>query len=49
MSQTLRDVIAQHALADAGDVDRAVMAARRALSGALTDMRPIERVAWFRR
>ena len=38
------NVIAQHALADAGDVDRAVMAARRVhLSGALTDMRPIER------
>ena len=38
------NVIAQHALADAGDVDRAVMAARRVhLSGVLTDMRPIER------
>ena len=37
-------VIAQHALADAIDVDHAVMAARRVhLSGALTDMRPIER------
>jgi aldehyde dehydrogenase (NAD+) len=38
------NVIAQHALADAGDVDRAVMAARRVhLSSVLTDMRPIER------
>lgn len=36
--------IAQHALADAADVDRAVQAARRVhLSGALTAMRPIER------
>lgn len=36
--------IAEHALADAADVDRAVMAARRVhLSGVLTDMRPVER------
>lgn len=36
--------IAEHALADAADVDRAVGAARRVhLSGALTAMRPIER------
>jgi aldehyde dehydrogenase (NAD+) len=36
--------IAECALADAADVDRAVMAARAVhLSGALTDMRPIER------
>ncbi|WP_420859463.1 aldehyde dehydrogenase family protein [Marivivens marinus] len=36
--------LAEAALADAGDVDRAVMAARRVhLSGALTAMRPIER------
>ncbi len=38
------DRIAEHALADAADVDRAVGAARRVhLSGALTAMRPIER------
>ncbi|MEP1327087.1 aldehyde dehydrogenase family protein [Pseudophaeobacter sp.] len=37
-------VLAAHALADAGDVDRAVQAAKRVhLSGALRDMRPIER------
>ena len=37
-------VIAQHALADSGDIDSAVMAARRVhQSGVLTDMRPIER------
>jgi aldehyde dehydrogenase (NAD+) len=36
--------IAEHALADAADVDRAVMAARRVhLSGILTEMRPVER------
>ena len=36
--------LAEHALADAGDVDRAVMAARRVhLSGALGDLRPVER------
>ena len=36
--------IAEHAVADAADVDRAVQAARRVhLSGALTAMRPIER------
>ena len=36
--------LCEHALADAADVDRAVMAARRVhLSGALSDMRPIER------
>lgn len=36
--------LAEHALADAADVDRAVMAARRVhLSGALTDLRPVER------
>ncbi|MDJ0639625.1 MAG: aldehyde dehydrogenase family protein [Paracoccaceae bacterium] len=38
------EVMAEHALADATDVDRAVQAARRAhLSGALSDMRPLER------
>lgn len=38
------ELLAEQALADAGDVDRAVHAARRAhLSGALTAMRPIER------
>ncbi len=37
-------VLAEHALADAADVDRAVAAARRVhLSGALTAMRPVER------
>lgn len=36
--------LAQHALADATDVDRAVMAARRVhLSGVLSDLRPVER------
>lgn len=36
--------LAEHALADAADVDRAVMAARRVhLSGALADLRPVER------
>ncbi|MEM1076186.1 MAG: aldehyde dehydrogenase family protein [Pseudomonadota bacterium] len=36
--------LAEHALADAADVDRAVQAARRMhLSGVLRDMRPIER------
>lgn len=36
--------IAEHALADAADVDRAVQAAKRVhLSGVLRDMRPIER------
>lgn len=36
--------LTEHALADAGDVDRAVMAARRVhLSGALSDLRPVER------
>ena len=36
--------LAEHALADAADVDRAVAAARRVhLSGVLTDMRPVER------
>ena len=36
--------LAEHALADARDVDRAVMAARRVhLSGVLTDLRPVER------
>lgn len=36
--------LAQHALADAADVDRAVMAARRVhLSGVLSDLRPVER------
>ncbi|PWE33448.1 aldehyde dehydrogenase [Maritimibacter sp. 55A14] len=36
--------LAEHALADAADVDRAVQAARRVhLSGALTDLRPVER------
>lgn len=38
------EALAEHALADAADVDRAVQAARRmADSGALTDMRPVER------
>ena len=38
------ELLAEQALADAGDVDRAVKAARRVhLSGALTAMRPIER------
>jgi aldehyde dehydrogenase (NAD+) len=37
-------LLATHALADQGDVDRAVQAAKRVhLSGALRDMRPIER------
>lgn len=36
--------IAEHALADAGDVERAVQAARRVhLSGALSSLRPVER------
>ncbi len=36
--------LAEHALADARDVDRAVQAARRLhLSGALADLRPVER------
>jgi aldehyde dehydrogenase (NAD+) len=36
--------IAEHALADVADMDRAVQAARRVhQSGALTAMRPIER------
>ncbi|GAB5446257.1 aldehyde dehydrogenase family protein [Gymnodinialimonas sp.] len=36
--------LAEQALADAADVDRAVMAARRVhLSGALSDLRPVER------
>lgn len=36
--------LAAHALADAADVDRAVMAARRVhLSGVLSDLRPVER------
>ena len=38
------ETLTEHALADAADVDRAVKAARRVhLSGALTQMRPIER------
>ena len=38
------ETLAQHALADAEDVDRAVKAARRVhLSGALSDLRPVER------
>lgn len=37
-------VLAEHALADAADVDRAVRAARDVhLSGALSDLRPVER------
>lgn len=37
-------VLAEHALADAGDVDRAVMAARRLhLSGTFSGLRPVER------
>ena len=36
--------LAQHALADATDVDRAVQAAKRVhASSVLTDMRPVER------
>jgi len=36
--------LAEHALADAADVDRAVIAAERVhLSGALSDLRPVER------
>ncbi|MEL6645601.1 MAG: aldehyde dehydrogenase family protein [Pseudomonadota bacterium] len=36
--------LAEHALADAADVDRAVLAAERVhLSGALSDLRPVER------
>ena len=36
--------LAEHALADAADVDRAVRAAKRVhLSGALSDLRPVER------
>lgn len=36
--------LAEHAAADAGDVDRAVQAARNVhLSGALSDLRPVER------
>ena len=36
--------LAEHALADAADVDRAVMAAQRVNhSGALSDLRPVER------
>ncbi|MEO1026425.1 MAG: aldehyde dehydrogenase family protein, partial [Pseudomonadota bacterium] len=36
--------LAEHALADAADIDRAVMAASRVhLSGALSDLRPVER------
>ncbi|MEM9433889.1 MAG: aldehyde dehydrogenase family protein [Pseudomonadota bacterium] len=38
------EVLAQQAAADAADVDRAVQAARRVhLSGALSDLRPVER------
>ena len=38
------ETLAEHALADAADVDRAVAAAKRVhLSGALTDLRPVER------
>ena len=38
------EVLAQHALADARDVDRAVQAAQRVhQSGALSDLRPVER------
>ncbi|MGB3178949.1 MAG: aldehyde dehydrogenase family protein [Albidovulum sp.] len=38
------EILAAHALADANDVDRAVQAAKRVhFSGALRDMRPIER------
>lgn len=37
-------ILAQHALADAADVDRAVQAARAVhLSGVLSDLRPVER------
>ncbi len=36
--------LAEHALADAADIDRAVLAARRVhVSGALSDLRPVER------
>ena len=38
------EMLAQHALANAADVDRAVLAARRAhLSSVLSDLRPVER------
>ena len=38
------EMLAQHALANAADVDRAVLAARRVhLSGVLSDLRPVER------
>ena len=38
------EVLTRHALADAADVDRAVQAAKRVhLSGALSDLRPVER------
>ena len=38
------ETLAQQALADEADIDRAVQAARRVhLSGVLTDMRPVER------
>ena len=38
------EVLTEHALADAADVDRAVQAAKRVhLSGALSDLRPVER------
>lgn len=38
------DMLAEHAVADAADVDRAVQAARRVhLSGVLSDLRPVER------
>ncbi len=38
------EVLAEHALADAADVDRAVQAAKQVhLSGALSDLRPVDR------
>lgn len=38
------EILAEHALADAGDVDRAVQGAKRVhLSGVLSDLRPVER------
>ena len=44
------ETVAEQALADAGDVDRAVAAARRCHeSGALTDLRPVERGRMVRR
>ncbi len=44
------EMLAEQALADAGDVDRAVAAARRCHeSGALSDLRPVERARMVRK